>query len=82
LDAKLREKYCKNKAISNYYDELLVISKELADYPKSIYKDSPALCMYAALILSSKTNVVYFQLSTGRGKSWVNILLGLYYKKH
>jgi hypothetical protein len=36
--------------------------------------------MYAALVSLAKKNVVFFCLSTGRGKSWVNILLCRYYQ--
>ena len=63
-----------------YYYIINDISQKLEQQPASIYTHCPALCMYPALILSGKQNVVLFCLSTGRGKSWVNILLSIYYE--
>jgi hypothetical protein len=62
------------------YDEVEAVSNELADVDRSDYARNPYTVLYATLLAHKLQNhvVSYFQLPTGKGKSWVVILLYVY----
>lgn len=76
----LREKFKADRKTVNYFEELCIISDSMASHPGSIYRDSPILCMYAALVLAKAKKSVLLRLTPGRGKSWVCIMLAIHFK--
>lgn len=81
-DEMFNEHVKANPDFKQSYDRMKVISRGVAKLMPQSFKHCNRLCFYATLVVSSNKRVVYAERPPGHGKTWENILIGIYFAKH
>jgi hypothetical protein len=69
------------ESMKDRYEEVKIISKEMARPKESYYKHSPYLVMYVTKSVTTQRKVTYVSMPPGRGKSWFTILSPVFTSK-